>query len=254
MKSRVSFDEDCCIIQDHTKELIIGEGKEIGGLYVLEASSDECTSSYSLPSVSSNPQVSVIVDSALWHSRLGHPSYEKIDVLHATLGINKRNKDETVHFSICQKAKQKHLSFPSKNNMSTHIFDLIHIDTWGPFNTPTVEGYRYFLTVVDDYSRATWVFLMKTKNEVLTIFPDFIQMVQTQFQTCVKAVRSDNAPELKFDKLYKERGIVSYHSCPETPQQNSVVERKHQHILNVARALMFLGLPCGLQRLQALGY
>lgn len=52
-------------------------------------------------------------------------------------------------------------------------------------------------------------------------------------------MRSDNVPELSFTELYKNKGIQAYHSCPETPEQNSFVERKHQHILNVARALMF---------------
>ncbi|KAG7599611.1 Integrase catalytic core [Arabidopsis suecica] len=169
------------IAGDPIKEQKIGEGKQIGGLYVLSTSPAE----------------------------------------------------------FCEQAKQKRLTFPSKNNMAEHAFDLVHIDTWGPFATPTVEGFRYFLTIVDDYSRATWVYLMKAKNEVLTLFPGFLAMVETQYQTPVKAVRSDNAPELKFESLYREKGIVSYHSCPETPQQNSVVERKHQHILNVARALMF---------------
>lgn len=55
----------------------------------------------------------------------------------------------------------------------------------------------------------------------------------------MKYVKSDNAPELRFTKYFQEKGIVPFHSCPETPEQNSVVERKHQHILNVARALMF---------------
>lgn len=129
-----------------------------------------------------------MLDNALWHSRLGHPSYEKIDVLHDVLGLRKRNKAESVHCSICQKAKQKRLSFPSKNNKSEHAFELLHIDTWGPFATPTVEGFRYFLTIVDDFSQATWVYLMKTKNEVLHIFPGFITMVEKQYQTHVKGV------------------------------------------------------------------
>ena len=74
---------------------------------------------------------------------------------------------------------------------------------------------------------------------MLQIFPDFLKMVETQYKIVVKAVRSDNAPELKFVELFKSKGIIAYHSCPETQEQNSVVERKHQHILNVARSLMF---------------
>lgn len=64
-------------------------------------------------------------------------------------------------------------------------------------------------------------------------------MIETQFNTRVKYVSSDNAPELSFTDLFQQKGIVSFHSCPETPEQNYVIERKHQQILNVARALMF---------------
>ena len=64
-------------------------------------------------------------------------------------------------------------------------------------------------------------------------------MIEKQYNAQVKGVRSGNAPKLRFTALYKSKGIKAYHSCPETPEQNSVVERKHQHILNVARALMF---------------
>ena len=92
---------------------------------------------------------------------------------------------------------------------------------------------------MDDHTGVTWIYLMRTKDEVLTVFPEFIQMIETQYQGVIKAVRSDNAPELKFVDLFNKKGIVSFHSCPETPEQNSVVERKHQHILNVARTLMF---------------
>lgn len=77
------------------------------------------------------------------------------------------------------------------------------------------------------------------KSDVLPVFPAFIKMIETQFNKNIKSVRTENAPELTFGTLLKEKGILAFHSCPETPQQNSVVERKHQHILNVARALLF---------------
>lgn len=92
---------------------------------------------------------------------------------------------------------------------------------------------------MDDHSRATWIYLLRTKDEVIRIFPKFITQVETRYGVKVKQVRSDNAKELRFDQFYQEKGITTYHSCPETPEQNSVVERKHQHILNVARSLLF---------------
>ncbi|KAG7588381.1 Integrase catalytic core [Arabidopsis suecica] len=229
---RVTFDEASCIIQDPIKGLMIGRGEQISNLYVLDVQSvvnpaDQITFS-----------TNIVVDSSLWHSRLGHPSMEKSDIITDVLGFKQRNK-RSFHCTICPLAKQKHLPFKSKNNVCDSAFDLVHIDVWGPFAVPTHDGYRYFLTIVDDHTRITWLYLLRNKSEVLTIFPDFLKMVETQYKTTVKGVRSDNAPELKFVELFKAKGIIHYFSCPETPEQNSVVERKHQHILNVARSLMF---------------
>ena len=57
----------------------------------------------------------------------------------------------------------RHLSFVSNNHLSIHVFDLIHCDIWGPYNVPTHDGMRYFLTIVDDCSRFTWTYLLKYK-------------------------------------------------------------------------------------------
>ena len=123
--------------------------------------------------------------------------------------------------------------------MSLAPFDLVHIDIWGPFSVESIEGFRYFLTIVDDCTRTTWVYMLRNKKDVSTVFPAFIKLVSTQFDMKIKAIRSDNAPELAFTELIKEHGMIHYSSCAYTPQQNSVVERKHQHLLNVARSLLF---------------
>ena len=103
------------------------------------------------------------------------------------------------------------------------------------------------MTVVDDYTRSVWVYLLRSKDEVFEYIVSFFNMLQTQFHQTVKIVRSDNSTEFvntKFKNFANEKGIIHQTSCIYTPQQNGVVERKHRHLLNVARALMFQsGLP-----------
>ena len=84
------------------------------------------------------------------------------------------------------------------------------------------------------------MYLLKAKSDVFTVFHAFITMVETKFSKTIKYVMFDNAPELFFTNFYQSKGILSFHSCFETPQNNSVVERKDQHILNVARAIVGL--------------
>ena len=96
--------------------------------------------------------------SDLWHFRLGHSSHAKLSLLNkivSDLAINKPHGCD-----ICHLAKQKRLSFPSSTHVSNAIFDLVHCDLWGPFFVSTIDGYRFFLTIVDDYSRCTWVYLL----------------------------------------------------------------------------------------------
>ena len=128
----------------------------------------------------------------------------------------------------------------SDNNFVTHyIFELIHLDIWGPFSVASVHGHRYFLTVIDDFSRHTWVFLMKNKSETRFILDNFVIYIWNQFNRCIKIMRTDNGSEFNYKELYDKFDIMHQTSCVETPQQNVVVERKHQHILNIARSIMF---------------
>lgn len=71
------------------------------------------------------------------------------------------------------------------------------------------------------------------------VFLSFIQHVLTQYGSKIRTIKSDNAPELAFTDIVHQHGMNHQFSCPYTPEQNSVVERKHQHLLNVARSLLF---------------
>lgn len=104
-----------------------------------------------------------------------------------------------------------------------------------------------FLTIVDDKSCATWVYLLSDKSVVPTLIKEFIFLVENQFTIVVKVLRTDNDTEFinkRLSRFSLEKGILHQTSCVYTPQQNGLVECKHRHILNCARALRFhVGLP-----------
>ena len=141
---------------------------------------------------------------------------------------------------VCPLAKQSRLSFGTSSITSVKPFDLIHCDIWGPYKHPSLSGAHYFLTIVDDYSLFTWVFLMRYKDETQLLVKQFFAFASTQFSSRIKSFRSDNGAEfLSLQNFFKDNGVIFQHSCVYTPQQNGVVERKHRHILQVARAFKF---------------
>jgi len=118
-------------------------------------------------------------------------------------------------------------------NKSDTPFALIHSDVWGPSSVTNMSGIRWFVIFVDDCTRMTWLYLMKHKDEVLSIFETFHAMVCTQYGATIKVLRSDNGGEYvnKHLKTYfNQHGLIHETSCSQTPQQNGVAERKNRHI------------------------
>ena len=145
-------------------------------------------------------------------------------------------------FQLCPKilhlsSLYKRLPFHFHNHVSEFAFDLIHFDIWGPYAVPTIVGHKYFLTIVDDCTRLTWVYLMKSKSKTRHLLQSFYTMIKTQFGKSIKVFRTNNRLEFQMVYFFKFNGIIHQHSCVNTPQQNSVMERKHQHIFCVARVL-----------------
>ena len=104
-------------------------------------------------------------------------------------------------------AKKKRLPFPSFNHLSSNAFDLIHCDVWGPFAKCTHDGFRYFLTIVDDATRLTLVYLMKSKSDTKPLLIFFCKMISTQFHTNIKAIRTDNAQEFLLKDFFADQGF-----------------------------------------------
>lgn len=175
----------------------------------------------------------------LWHNRLGHAPVSKLKLIdcikHCTHEINQV-------CLTCPMAKFTKLPFAVSDSYAAKAFELIHTDIWGPYKVCTRQIFKYFLTIVDDYTRMTWIYLLQYKSEYLKSLEIFSSYVQNQFKATIQIVRSNNALEFKdaaCTEFFQKHGIVHQTSCNYRPQQNSRVERKHRHVLEVARALMF---------------
>lgn len=108
-----------------------------------------------------------------------------------------------------------------------------------PFFVTTYDDYCYFFTIVDDYTRSIWVYLLRVNSEVPNILQSSFTLVETQLHIKIKSLKSDNGRQFDIKDLYAFKGVIHQLSYIDTPQQNSVVERQHQNILNVARAFIF---------------
>lgn len=154
---------------------------------------------------------------------------------------------------ICKFVKHKILPYSTSSSHARSKFDLLHCDIWGPLGISSIHGHKYFITIFDDYSRFVWIILIKNKPKFSSHIQDFITLIENQFHITHKTIRTDNGPEFDLPSFYSSKGILHQRSCLETPQQNAIVERKHQHILNVGRAISFQSkLPNS--RLVAKGY
>ncbi|KAI3515606.1 hypothetical protein L1887_14507 [Cichorium endivia] len=176
----------------------------------------------------------------LWHRRFGHLPLIKLQQLSLVPSNSSISLDPCI---VCAQSKQHRLPFTNRITHSNAIFDLIHIDVWGPYKHATHDGHKFFVTIVDDFSRYTWVTLITNKGSALFVIKNFVKLIQTQFHKIVKVIRSDNAYEVGSSQegiqFFASEGILHQKSVPYVPQQNGIVERKHKHILEVARALYF---------------
>lgn len=156
-------------------------------------------------------------DQFMWHQRLGHPSFSVL----SSLPMFSTNK--TASPSPCDtyfRAKQTREVFFNSSNKSKECFDMIHFDVWGPYRTLSSSVAVYFLTIVDDHSRAVWTYLLLEKSEVKTVLQNFCAMTSRQFGKPVKIVRSHNGTEFTcLTRYFREQGVLHHTSCVATPQQ-----------------------------------
>lgn len=144
---------------------MIGTRTEKKGLYYLDKCKPATYHAVQTPSPAS------------WHQRLGHPSHKVLRFLPNFVGLIK--PCDASDCLVCPLEKQTRTPFSLSSISTVKPFELLHIDIWGAYHIPSFSGARYFLTIVDDYTHCTWVYLMCHKSDTRTFFMHFITLVET---------------------------------------------------------------------------
>ena len=131
------------------------------------------------------------LSSTRWHDRLGHASFSLVErVLRKNKlpYVGERNV-ETICDS-CQKAKSHQLPYPISMSVSTKPLQLIFSDVWGPAPT-SVGRHTYYVSFIDDYSKFSWIYLLKKRSNVFQVFKNFQALVERKFDSKIIVVQSD---------------------------------------------------------------
>ena len=143
----------------------------------------------------------------LWHRRSSQKVVSLLPFLSIMIKPLILGKNFVFVTYACVLIKQN--VFPISDTRADDLFALIHCDIWGAYNVASSSSAYYFLTIVDDFSCAVWVYTMSVKSEVKKLIQFFCAMVQTQFNKKAKILRSDNGLEFTcLRKFYDINGIL----------------------------------------------
>ncbi|GJR04128.1 retrovirus-related pol polyprotein from transposon TNT 1-94 [Tanacetum coccineum] len=130
---------------------------------------------------------------------------------------------------------------PKSEDTNQEKLYLLHMDLCGPMRVASVNGKKYILVIVDDYSRFTWVKFLRSKDEAPDFIIKFLKMIQVRLKVTVRRIRTDNGTEFVNQTLreyYEKIGISHETSVARSPQQNGVVERRNRTLIEVARTML----------------
>jgi hypothetical protein len=211
------------------KEAIV-IGKEEVGLYKLKGHS-EATMTHAIE----NP-------CELWHRILAHINYKALPYVCKTVtGLPELKVDHEGVCDGCAQGKNIKNPFPKRYNKAKGVLELIHSDVCGLMPSFSISGYVYYVYFINDYSRKTWVYLLKSKDEVFNKFKEFKALIENLSERNIKTLRSDNGGEYtskEFVKYCKDVGIKRELTTPYNPQQNGVAEIKNRTIMEAVNTMI----------------
>ena len=228
LNCNVTFTPNDVYFQDIETSRLLGKGVNKGDLYLLEDTKPTTDLSLALSSCFNFPK------DVMWHARLGHPHSRALNIMLPNISFQK-------DCEACILGKHCKTVFPKSSTIYECAFDLIHSDVW---TAPCAsrEHHKYFVTFIDEKTKYTWITLLQSKDRVLDAFINFQNYVSNHYNAKIKILRSDNGGEYTsnaFKQYLSKHGMIHQTSCPYTPQQNGVAERKNRHLMEVARSMMF---------------
>ncbi|GJT79923.1 retrovirus-related pol polyprotein from transposon TNT 1-94 [Tanacetum coccineum] len=237
------FTTTCFVRNEDGVDLVTGDRSS--NLYTIAL--NEITSNFSacLLAKASSSQ------SWLWHQHLSRLNFATINNLvknNLVRGLPKMKFEKDHLCSTCEQGKIHQKHHKSKTDFASNKpLYLLHMDLYGPMRVKSINGKRYVLVVVDDYSWYTWVFFLHSKDEASEVIISFIKKTQENLQLQVQRVRTDNGTKFMnktLAKFFDEVGISQQFSTARTPQQNGVVERRNRTLVEATRTMhTFANLP-----------
>jgi hypothetical protein len=172
-------------------------------------------------------------DAWLWHGRFGHLHFRALHNLsHKAMVCSIPSIEHVNEFCDgCTIRKQHHTPFPRAMTFCVEWqLELMHTDLCGPITPPTTGGKKYFLLIVDDFSRYMWLELIRSEDETLCFFKKVNALAENERGRRLLAFRSDHGGEFNsadFTSFRKENGIRHLTTAPYTTQQNGVVKHRN---------------------------
>lgn len=190
------------------------------------------------PSIPPQALHTSIHSTSAWHHKLGHPSFKIIK--HLTENHHLPIKIPASHeCSSCHYVKSHKLPFSNHHLTSSKPLELLYSDVWGPTPVRSLDGYLYYLIIVDHFSKYVWLYPMKHKSDVFSIFVQFKSIVEKNFNLPIVSIFTDNGGEfIKLKSFLANNGISHLTTPPHTPEVNGTAERRHRHVVETGRALL----------------
>ncbi|GJZ55558.1 retrovirus-related pol polyprotein from transposon TNT 1-94 [Tanacetum coccineum] len=218
----IAFKKHSCFVRDMNGVDLL-KGSRSTNLYMISINDMMKSSSVCLLSKASK------IKSWLWHRHLNHLNFSTINDLariDLVRGLPRLKFDKDHLCLACQLGKSKKYSHkPKTKNTNIEVLHTLHMDLCGPIRVKSINGNKYILVIVDDYSRFTWVKFLRSKDETPEFVINFLKQIQVGLNKTVRYIRTDNGTEF-VNQVISKYYEGSWHISSKVYSENSLTKRR----------------------------